>query len=118
MQIKSRLESRKRKHFRLRKKVIGTPNRPRMSVCFTGKHIYVQFVDDLNHRTLASISTVMAAAKGEKANLRGAEKIGTLAGEVAKEKNISQIVFDRGGFKYHGRVKVLAGAARETGLVF
>ena len=118
MQVKSKLESRKRKHLRLRNKVKGTSDRPRMCVCFTHKHIYLQFVDDIQHRTLASVSTIIDAAKGCKANMGGAEKIGILAAEIAKKKNISQVVFDRGGFKYHGRVKALASAAREAGLNF
>lgn len=89
-----------------------------MSVCFTGRHIYVQFIDDALGRTLVSVSTLTPDAKGTKANLGGAKKIGTLAAQKAKEKNISEIVFDRGGFKYHGRVKALADAAREAGLKF
>jgi large subunit ribosomal protein L18 len=89
-----------------------------MSVCFTDKHIYVQFIDDLVGRTLASMSTIAAEAKGTKANLAGAKKLGALAAQKAKERNITEIVFDRGGFKYHGRVKALADAAREAGLKF
>ncbi len=89
-----------------------------MSVCFTGKHIYVQFVDDAARRTLVAVSTLAADAKGTKANLAGAKKVGTLAAEKAKEKKIAEVVFDRGGFKYHGRVKALADAAREAGLKF
>jgi large subunit ribosomal protein L18 len=89
-----------------------------MSVCFTGRHIYVQFIDDMRGRTLVSVSTLAPETKGTKANLGGAKKIGTLAAQKAREKNISEIVFDRGGFKYHGRVKALADAAREAGLKF
>ena len=89
-----------------------------MSVCFTGKHIYVQFIDDLGGKTVASMSTVAPEAKGTKANLEGAKKVGVLAAQKAKEKNITEVVFDRGGFRYHGRVKALADAAREAGLKF
>jgi len=89
-----------------------------MSVCFTGKHIYVQFIDDVAGRTLAAASTVAPEAKPTKANLAGAKRIGALAAQKAKEKNITEVVFDRGGFKYHGRVKALADAAREAGLKF
>ena len=104
--------------MRLRQKVRGTAERPRMSVCFTGKHIYVQFIDDVLGRTLVSISTLVTDVKGAKSNLGGAKKLGTLAAQKAAEKRISEVVFDRGGFKYHGRVKALADAAREAGLKF
>ncbi len=115
---KTRKESRERRHLRLRKKVKGSAQRPRMSVCLTGKHIYVQFIDDVAGRTLASASTLMADAKGIKANLAGAQKLGALAAEKAKANNITEVVFDRGGFRYHGRIKALAEAAREAGLKF
>jgi large subunit ribosomal protein L18 len=110
--------SRERRHLRLRQKVHGTAQRPRLSVCFTGKHIHVQFIDDAQGRTLAAMSTLAPEAKGTKANLAGAKKLGTLAAQKAKEKKITEVVFDRGGFKYHGRVKALADAAREAGLKF
>src|ERR1043166_1707478 len=115
---RTRVELRERRHLRLRQKVRGTAQRPRMSVCFTGKHIYVQFIDDLAGKTVASMSTVAPEAKGTKANLEGAKKVGVLAAQKAKEKNITEVVFDRGGFRYHGRVKALADAAREAGLKF
>lgn len=118
MRPKTRIEARERRHQRLRRKVAGTAQRPRMSVCLTGKHIYVQFIDDAAGRTLASVSTVLAEAKGTKATVTGAKKLGTLAAEKAKAKNITEVVFDRGGFKFHGRVKALADAAREAGLKF
>ena len=89
-----------------------------MSVCFTEKHIYVQFIDDAKGATLAAVSTVAADAKGTKSNVAGAKKIGSLAAATAKAKNITEVVFDRGGFRYHGRVKALADAAREAGLKF
>jgi large subunit ribosomal protein L18 len=115
---KSKLQSRIRRHLRLRQKVCGTAARPRMSVCFTGQHVYVQFVDDQAHRTLATVSTLSPEAKGTRATVDGARKIGALAAQKAKEHNITEVVFDRGGFTYHGRVKALADAARETGLQF
>lgn len=118
MTPKTRTEARERRHQRLRKKVQGTAARPRMSVCLTGKHIYVQFIDDVAGRTLASASSVLADAKGTKANVAGAKKLGAMAAEKAKGKNITEVVFDRGGFKFHGRVKALADAAREAGLKF
>jgi large subunit ribosomal protein L18 len=113
----TRTELRQRRHMRLRQKLRGTAERPRMSVCFTGKNIYVQFIDDVVGRTLASSSTLVAG-NGVKANMDGAKKVGALAAQQAKEKKITEVVFDRGGFKYHGRVKALADAAREAGLKF
>ncbi len=104
--------------MRLRQKLRGTVERPRMSVCFTNKAIYVQFIDDVKGQTLAATSSLAPDTKGTKANLAGAKKIGALAAQKAKEKNITEVVFDRGGFRYHGRVKALADAAREAGLKF
>jgi large subunit ribosomal protein L18 len=118
MRPKTRTELRERRHLRLRQKIAGTAERPRMSVCFTGQHIYVQFIDDAAGKTLAAASTVAPEAKGTKANLAGAKKLGALAAEKAKEKNITTVVFDRGGIQFHGRVKALADAAREAGLKF
>jgi large subunit ribosomal protein L18 len=89
-----------------------------MSVCITGRHIYVQFVDDVKGVTLAAASTAATDLKGTKATVAGAKKLGQLAAEKAKAKNITTVVFDRGGMKYHGRVKALADAAREAGLKF
>ena len=115
---RSKTQARTLRHYRLRKKVRGTAERPRMAVCFTGKHIYVQFVDDLAGKTLAAAGTNVTEGKGVKATMDGAKKIGAIAAQKAKEKNITQVVFDRGGFRYHGRVKALADAAREAGLKF
>jgi large subunit ribosomal protein L18 len=89
-----------------------------MSVCLTGKHIYVQFIDDVKGVTLAAASTVATDLKGTKGTVAGAKKVGQLAAQQAKTKHISAVVFDRGGMKYHGRVKALADAAREAGLKF
>jgi len=89
-----------------------------MSVCFTGKHIYVQFIDDVKGATLAATSTVASELKGTKSTVAGAKKVGQVAAQQAKTKNITSVVFDRGGLKYHGRVKALADAAREAGLNF
>ena len=89
-----------------------------MSVCLTGRHIYVQLIDDINGVTLASASTVAPEMKGVKSNLAGAKKLGQLAAQQAKAKNITAVVFDRGGLRYHGRIKALADAAREAGLKF
>jgi large subunit ribosomal protein L18 len=109
------------RHWRVRHKVAGTAARPRMSVCFTGKNIYVQFIDDAAGVTLAAASTRAkpVAERGQwGANVAGAKRIGALAAEAAKAKGITAVVFDRGGAKYHGKVKALADAAREAGLKF
>jgi len=84
----------------------------------TGQHIYVQFIDDVKGVTLAAASTATAELKGTKVTVAGAKKVGQLAAQKAKAKNITAVVFDRGGMKYHGRVKALAEAAREAGLKF
>jgi large subunit ribosomal protein L18 len=115
---RTRVEARSRRHLRLRQKVRGTAQRPRMSVCMTGKHIYVQLIDDVNGVTLAFASTAASDLKGTKATVEGAKKVGQLAAQKAKAKNITEVVFDRGGLRYHGRVKALADAAREAGLKF
>jgi len=119
MKPSSRAEYRNRRHLRLRKKVQGTSERPRMSVFVSNKNMYIQFIDDMAERTLASASTKSeAAASGGKNNAGVAKVLGQLAAKVAKEKGIEQVVFDRGGFAYRGRIKVLAEAAREAGLKF
>ena len=109
------------RHWRLRKKVIGTKERPRMSVCFTNENIHVQFIDDAAGVTLASASTVSKAVPDRDklaANAVSARQVGALAAEAARSKGIQQVVFDRGTTRYHGKVKALADAAREAGLKF
>lgn len=108
------------RQWRLRKKVAGTAERPRMSVKFTGAHVYVQFVDDGSGRTLASAgSRDKAAAKEVRgANVKNAVAIGKRAAEAARSVGIESVVFDRSGARYHGKVKALADAAREAGLKF
>jgi large subunit ribosomal protein L18 len=108
------------RRWRIRKRIIGNKDRPRMSVCFTNENIHVQFVDDEAGRTLAAVSTVgsKSAAKDLAANVNGAKAIGTMAAKNALDKGIKQVVFDRGGNLYHGKVKALADAAREAGLKF
>jgi large subunit ribosomal protein L18 len=118
-QIKHRLA--KLRHWRVRKKVTGTKERPRMSVCFTNEHIYVQFVDDTAGLTIASASTrdkAVADRAELAANVTSAKKVGTRAAEAAKSKGIKAVVFDRGAARYTGKVKALADAAREAGLQF
>jgi large subunit ribosomal protein L18 len=108
------------RHYRIRQKVSGTRERPRMSVRFTNENIYVQFIDDGAGATLASASTLHKTAPEGKlaANAATAKKIGVMAAEAARSKGITSVVFDRSGARYHGKVKALADAAREGGLKF
>ena len=109
------------RHRRIRQKVSGTKDRPRMSVCFTNKNIHVQFIDDAMGVTMAAVSTTSKATPDRDklaANASSAKTIGTLAAQAALGKGIKQVVFDRGGALYHGKVKALADAAREAGLKF
>lgn len=105
-----------------RKKIIGSAERPRMSVLFTGRNIHVQFIDDAAGVTLAAASTMAKSLGAERdtlgANVLSATKIGKMAAEAAISKGIKQVVFDRSGARYHGKVKALADAAREAGLQF
>ncbi|KAG2496481.1 hypothetical protein HYH03_005307 [Edaphochlamys debaryana] len=110
------------RHKRLRKKLSGTTERPRMAVYKSNEHIYVQVIDDSKGHTLAAASSVSKDLKealgGSGANVTSAEAVGKKIAEVCKEKNIEKVCFDRGGFKYHGRIKAVADAARAGGLVF
>ncbi len=110
-----------KRRWRIRKKISGTGTRPRMSVCFTNRNIHVQFIDDVAHVTLAAVSTASKATPNRDklaANAGSAKAVGTLAARAALTKGIKQVVFDRGGARYHGKVKALAEAAREGGLQF
>jgi large subunit ribosomal protein L18 len=109
------------RHWRVRKKISGTKERPRMSVCFTNENIHVQFIDDTAGVTIAAASTLSKATPNREnlgANVASAKTLGTLAAKTAIDKGIQQVVFDRGGARYHGKVKALADAAREAGLKF
>jgi large subunit ribosomal protein L18 len=109
------------RHKRIRQRVTGTAARPRLAVHFSGQHIYVQVIDDSSGQTVAAASTVESGLKGKRrtnANVATAVKIGSLVAERSLQKNIKAVVFDRGGFSYHGKVKALADAAREGGLEF
>lgn len=109
------------RRWRIRKKVVGTSVRPRMAVCFTNENIHVQFIDDGSGVTLASASTLSKNTPDRDklaANVTSAKVIGALAAKAAIEKGIQEVVFDRGGARYHGKVKALADAAREAGLKF
>ena len=110
-----------RRHWRVRKKISGTKQRPRMSVCFTNKNTHVQFIDDAAGITLAAASsTGKAIPERDKlaANAASAKSLGALAAQAALAKGIKSVVFDRGGARYHGKIKALADAAREAGLHF
>jgi large subunit ribosomal protein L18 len=107
-----------RRHFRVRKKVAGTPVRPRLVVTRSARHITAQVVDDLAGHTLASASTLELRGTGEGDKSARAREVGALVAQRAKEKGIAAVVFDRGGNKYHGRIAALADGARENGLDF
>ena len=122
MRIEDKEGLRKKRHKRVRSKVNGTPARPRLNVSRSLQHIYAQIIDDTTGRTLAHASTVDAALRGEGpsagGNIAAAKAVGKLIAERGIEKGISAVVFDRGGYMYHGRVQALADSAREAGLLF
>ena len=107
-----------KRHTRIRAKVIGTPDRPRLDVFRSEKHIYAQIIDDVAGKTLCAASSVEKGFEGSGSNKEGARKVGQMIAERAKAKGIEAVVFDRGGFIFHGRVAELAEGAREGGLVF
>lgn len=114
-------ELRIRRHGRVRKKITGSPERPRLSVFRSSMHIYAQLIDDTIGKTLAAASSVdkaLASSLDGKTKTERAKAVGELIAQRARDAGISQVVFDRGGFKYHGRVQALADAAREAGLKF
>jgi large subunit ribosomal protein L18 len=108
--------ARERRHRRVRKKVRGTPERPRLAVFRSNKHVYAQVVDDVHGLTLAAASTKEKGFTGATATVEAAKKVGKLVGERAKAAGIDTVVLDRGGFKYHGRVAGVADAARDAGI--
>ena len=116
---KQRVESRDRIRKRIRRKVTGTSERPRLAVFKSLKHIYVQLIDDAAGRTIAAASTrdKEASVKGG-SNQAAAKAVGALIARKAKDKGVTRVVFDRGGYQYHGNIKALADAARENGLEF
>ena len=115
----SRNDIRLRIHARIRRKVAGTPERPRLAVFRSVKHIYAQLIDDRAGRTLLAASSNEASGpRSSGGNLAGAKTVGQLIASRAKEKGITKVVFDRGGYLYHGRIKALADAARAAGLEF
>ena len=111
-------EIRRRIHKRIRSRVTGTQERPRLAVFRSLNHIYAQVIDDAAGHTLVAAASTEKPLKGKGGNLDGAKLIGKTVAERAKEKGITKVVFDRGGYLYHGRVKALAEAARKAGLEF
>ena len=113
-----RKATRQRRHIRVRRKISGTPECPRLCVYRSNSNIYAQIIDDVAGNTLVSCSTLDKEIKTKHANKEAAKEVGTLIAKKATEKKIKQVVFDRGGYIYHGVVKELAEAAREAGLEF
>ena len=114
----NRKSVRQRIHNRIRKKVSGTAERPRLAINYSNQHIYVQVIDDVAGSTITAASSLDKSIEGAASNVATAAKVGALVAERAKEKNIESVVFDRGGHLFHGKVKALAEAAREAGLKF
>ena len=117
MQLKKR-DSRHKRKIRIRKKINGLETKPRLAIYKSNKNIYVQAIDDLNQKTIATSSSLSKDLKSENLSLETAKKVGETMGEKLKELGISEAVVDRGGYIYHGRVKALADAIREKGINF
>ena len=114
----SKDQIRQRVHIRIRKKLRGSPERPRLAIFRSVAHIYAQVIDDSKGVTVVAASTSEKGSKGSGGNVAAAREIGKRVAERARERGITKVVFDRGGYLYHGRVKALADAAREAGLEF
>jgi large subunit ribosomal protein L18 len=114
----SRDEIRQRIHKRIRRRVAGSEERPRLAIFRSINHIYAQVIDDQKGHTVAAAASTEKDLRGKGGNVEGAKLIGKAVAERAKEKGVTKVVFDRGGYLYHGRVKALADAAREAGLEF
>jgi len=114
----SRTDARRRRHFRVRKRVAGTASRPRLAVYRSNRYIYAQVIDDDAGRTLVSASSREKSVRGKTLTVETAGQVGKLIGARAKDVGVSSVVFDRGGYPFHGRVEALADAAREEGLDF
>ena len=119
--LNPRQEARLKRRKRIRKKVSGSPERPRLSVFRSSKHIYAQVIDDLNGVTLVTASTLSPEIRQQekvKGKIEDAKRVGKLIAQMTKAQGVTSVVFDRNGFMYHGRVRALAAAAREAGLEF
>lgn len=115
MSLNNRKDQRRRRHLRIRQRVKGTAERPRMAICISNKHLYVQFIDDGTAHTMAATSTLQVEDVAG-CNLAGAKQVGEQAARTALEKGIRSVVVDRGGFRYHGRVKQIVESAVAAGL--
>ena len=111
-------KARVKRHMRIRNKISGTAEKPRLNVFRSAKHIYAQIIDDVSGKTLASASSMDKDFEGLGANKEAAKKVGQIIGKKAVDSGISEVIFDRGGYIFHGRVKELADGARESGLKF
>ena|SRR3990172_8453667 len=122
MPVRANLSSRKRIKYRIRKKVLGTASRPRFTVFRSLNNIYAQLVDDVNGKTLFTVSTISKEVKGllkdKKSKTEESKQVGKKLAEMAIERNIKKVVFDRNGYLFHGRIKAIADSAREAGLEF
>lgn len=120
MKLQKKNILRQKRRWRIRKKVNGTADRPRLTVCFTNKHIHAQCVDDVEHKTILAASTLRKGerATASKSNIAGAAELGSEIGEKALANNIGTVVFDRSGRQYHGCVQAFADAVRKAGLKF
>jgi len=118
---KAKNKQRQRRRWHVRSRIVGTPERPRLSVFRSSKHIYAQLIDDLTGQTLATVGSLTPDVKASLAyggNIKAAEAVGQKLAEVAKSKGIEKVAFDRGHYRYHGRIKALAEGARKGGLQF
>ena len=113
-----KLEGRKRRHLRIRNRLIGTAEKPRLCVFVSNMHLYAQIIDDHSGKTIAHASTLSKELKGLKPNAKTAVELGKRIAEIAKQKNVSNVVFDRAGYRYMGKIKSIADAARAAGLKF
>lgn len=114
----TRASARDRRRHRVRRKVSGSTARPRLAVYRSNRYIYAQIIDDIDGRTVVAASSQEADMRGERLTVETAAKVGSLVGQRAKDAGVSAVVFDRSGYKFHGRIKALAEAAREAGLEF
>lgn len=117
-----KIEGREKRHKRIRRKIVGTSERPRLSVCRSTNHLYAQIIDDTAGKTLVQLSTVSKEMKDKATksggNVKGAALLGAALAEKCKKEGVTKVVFDRAGYLYHGRIKALADAARKGGLSF
>ena len=111
-------QARRKRHVRVRAKISGTPECPRLDVFRSSKHIYAQVIDDVSGTTLCAASSTEKGFEGNGGNVEGAKMVGEMLAKACREKGIEEVVFDRGGYVYHGRIKALADGAREGGLKF